>query len=297
MLIAAKVMDEVTRKKVEAKQKQEAMQLNNNDLSATDIARLQYKVSKILQGDETVSAALKRLAGPRKRLGRQSKQLLQDSKQDDDASEKKRIFEDLTEASTMLMEVGETDVYMRDKTYFQRAAAVYIDIDDGNAPTGTGGHGMNLNVKSSKAYEEADQDMFGDESDEEKEVPEQTELPGAATSAGTSDQGPTSEYATWPIKELKRFCEEHGKSCQGITEKDDLVRLAAQSAFDSKASTQDKVMLAPAGYAFDPNSGLWWSSESQLYYDPKSGYYLNPADSKWYAWDSKSQQWVDPSNC
>lgn len=197
----------------------------------------------------------------------------------------------------MLMEVGETDVYMRDKTYFQRAAAVYIDIDDGNAPTGTGGPGMNLNVKSSKAYEEADQDMFGDESDEEKEVPEQTELPGAATSAGTSDQGPTSEYATWPIKELKRFCEEHGKSCQGITEKDDLVRLAAQSAFDSKASTQDKVMLAPAGYAFDPNSGLWWSSESQLYYDPKSGYYLNPADSKWYAWDSKSQQWVDPSNC
>lgn len=293
MLIAAKVMDEETRKKIEAKQKEEALQLEKSELSATDIARLQYKVSKILQGDETVSAALKRLAGPRKRLGRQSKLQVQESKQDDDTSEKRKCFEDLTEASTLLMEAGETDVYTKDKSYFQRAAAVYIDVDDGDAPTGTDDLGMKFNVKSSKAYEEADQDMFGDESSEEdKEVIEQTGVLGAATAPGTSDQGlDTSEYATWPVKELKRFCEEHGKSCQGITEKDDLVHLAAKCAKDAKP------ILAPAGYAFDPNSGLWWSSESQLYYDPKSGYYLNPADSKWYAWNSKTQQWVDPSDC
>lgn len=293
MLFAAKVMDEVTRKKVEAKQKQEAIQLEKSELSVTDISRLQYKVSKILQEGETVAAALKRLAGPRKRLGRKSKQP-QELKQDNDASDKKKSFEDLTEASTMLMEAGETDVYMKDKSYFQRAAAVYIDLDEGDAPTGTGDPGMNFNVKSGKAYEDADEDMFGDDSSEEKEA-EQTEPLRAATTAGQDPD--TSDYASWPIKELKRFCEEHGKSYQGITEKDDLVRLAAQCATDSKANEIDTDLSAPAGYAFDPNSGLWWSSESQLYFDPKSGYYLNPTDSKWYAWNSKTQQWIDLSNC
>lgn len=245
-------------------------------MSATDIARLQFRVSKILKDGETVTGALRRLAGSRKRYQGKGGGATKTSA--DDYQTNKEAFDELTEASTMLLESGETDVYSKERSYFLRAAAVYIDVDE--VPTGGASTlGLHLTTKAALAYEEADEDMFGGNSDEEDKV--NVEEPSTSIKPMKGED----QFRDWPIKELKRYCVEHGKTCDRITEKKDLISLAIEC---SKNKTPATAYTAPLGYVFDPRSKMWWSQESKMYFDSASGAFYNPQDQKWYHYDGQN---------
>ena len=70
---AAKVVSEEVRRKIEERQRREAAAEAAGPLSATQIARLQYAASQLLQPGETVAAGLKRLGGHSRRPAKRSK--------------------------------------------------------------------------------------------------------------------------------------------------------------------------------------------------------------------------------
>ncbi len=232
------IVDDTTRRKIEDRMRQEVGE-DTEDMSAVDIARIQYKISNILQHGESVAVALKRLAGPlqRRKGGNKGAPLTQD----------KVDFDSLTEYATILLDAGETDVYSKDKAYFQRAASVYIDIDDDDK--------KRFGQTQFPLSEEESEDMFASDSEAplEKEKKKQKK-------EGT-------DFSDWPIKEIKRFCEEHGKTCTGITEKDELVRFASEVERDLAERVQKAASSSANGAIFDAKSGHWMSQDRLFFWD------------------------------
>lgn len=72
-LSAAKVVSDEVRRKIEERQRREAAAEAAGPLSATQIARLQFTASQLLQPGETVAAGLKRLGGHSRRPAKRSK--------------------------------------------------------------------------------------------------------------------------------------------------------------------------------------------------------------------------------
>lgn len=70
---AAKVVSDEVRRKIEERQRREAAAEAAGPLSATQIARLQYTASQLLQPGESVAAGLKRLGGHSRRPAKRSK--------------------------------------------------------------------------------------------------------------------------------------------------------------------------------------------------------------------------------
>ena len=71
--------------------------------------------------------------------------------------------------------------------------------------------------------------------------------------------------SAWPVSRLKSYLAEGGADLEGVLEKGELVRLAQE-----RFALERKV---PAGYAFDAQSGYYYSHQDQLYLDPGSGYH------------------------
>lgn len=198
--------------------------------------------------------------------------------------------------------------------YFLRAAAVYIDVDDGEGPSAN-----SLVAGAGKAaYEEADEDMFAsdDEKDKEQGIKDGATGGGAEAAAPPPAGGPpgggaapapapaadTTNYASWPIKELRRFLTERGVvsaactvSLPWLLERAEGVRLSAaqpqgrarisptdflyRRGVQDSAGIIDKAELvervkqaaaagpegeAPAGYTFDPATGYFYSAGGSL---------------------------------
>lgn len=235
------VVDETTRRKIEDRMKREE---EARDLNVVDIARMQYKISAVLMDGETVAGALKRLAGsiPRGADRRAGKQSSQDT----------RTFDMLTEYATVLLDAGETDVYSKDKAYFQRAASVYIDLDD---------NPMDALQGASRPSEDASEDMFASDDDHD-------ELEPPSSFPDNTKKKKKTVFSEWPTKELKRFCEEHGKTCTGITEKDELVQIACDIEQDLAARVQkaaDSTAVNMDGVIFE--NGHWMSKDRLFFWD------------------------------
>ncbi len=75
----------------------------------------------------------------------------------------------------------------------------------------------------------------------------------------------------------------------GVVEKGDLVSRVREAA--AKGPEGGTAASAPAGYAYDPSSGYWYSSESIMYWDPTTGGFCS--NGKWYAYDAASGQFVE----
>jgi hypothetical protein len=76
----------------------------------------------------------------------------------------------------------------------------------------------------------------------------------------------------------------------GIVEKGDLVaRVKAAAAGGSGGASAAQ---APAGYAFDPATKMWFSPDSGMYWDAASGGFFNSADGKWYSY-AAAGEWVE----
>ncbi|KFM25007.1 CD2 antigen cytoplasmic tail-binding protein 2 [Auxenochlorella protothecoides] len=232
-------------------------------LTAAQVARLQHEAAALLEPGESVAAGLRRLgAGLGRRPGKQAAKAAQaagaGAVPDPDSAAK---FERLTALGVSLMEAGETDVYTQSKEYFARAAAVYIDADEGPSSLFGG------SAPATTAYDDADEDMFG----------------------GGSEASAAAHYAAWPVKELRRFLTERGQDPRGIVEKDELVARVAAAAAEMAAA----VPTPPQGYVYDPASKFWYSAASGMHWDAKSGGFYSGESGKWYVWDASSQQFVE----
>lgn len=186
----------------------------------------------------------------------------------------KAKFNALVEASSSLIDAGEIDVYDQDRSYFQRCASVYIDIDGQEGPS----HLLSRGI-SEAAYEEANQDMFADDEDVETG---QDEV-GLSTSVASKAIRGNDDFTSWSVKELKLYLTDKGVDISGVVEKEELI-VKAKSC---------RAPGAPPGYEFDPSSGMWYSSESAMYWDPKSGGFWNSRDQRWYSYsDGGWVPWV-----
>ena len=90
-----------------------------------------------------------------------------------------------------------------------------------------------------------------------------------------------TDFASWPVKELRRFLQEHGVDTTGIVEKPDLVARAQQA---SAARSDVDFAAAPPGYVFDPSSGYFYNSDTCMYWH-KSGSYYSSSTGLWYSFD------------
>jgi len=304
----AKIVDAKTLEKIKEQERRLAEAEAAAPLTAVHISRLQWQIFKILKPGETVAGGLKRLGGALgqlhrplgKRANKRNKPELTGNKTIPDIDPKsKEQFDQLTEASSALVNSGEIEVYGQDKEYFERCAAVYIDIDE--RPSNLLAQGV-----GTAAYEDAEEDMFADEEEEEeKDVTvkeeekkkKETEMVVAAVQENEKEEDKT-DYSSWPIKELRRFLEERGVDPSGIVEKGELVAKVLEASTRGNKGSLGKAAAAavhaqaPAGYAFDPSSGMWHSAESGMFWDSNTGGFYNPADGKWYSFSAEGN-WVE----
>ncbi|KAL4422393.1 hypothetical protein ABPG75_008590 [Micractinium tetrahymenae] len=310
----AKVVSAEVRRKIEHRQRAAEAAAAAEPLSATQIARLQYQAAQVLQPGETVAAGLKRLGGHSRRPAKRSRQRGGGSEEPADMAadaaadpEVKEQFNRLTEAAMKLMDAGENDVYTQTKEYFERAAAVYIDVD---VPGGSGG-GLLAGGASKAAYEDADEDMFASDEEQKEEktkgepaqqsapaaaAPAEPAPPAAAAQAGAPPPAAApkpaagaaadeTDYSSWSVKELRRFLTERGVNAEGFVEKADLIGKVREVA------AQGPEGEAPAGYTFDPATGYFLNAETGMYWDATTGGFCSGG--KWYSWDAHKQQFVE----
>ena len=256
----AQVVSEDVLRKIEEQQRalSQKDQSPPQPLSEVQIARLQWQISQILQSNESVTKALKRLGPGQRMVGKMAREAIARAE-----PEKKKMFDELTECASVLMDVGHTEVYSQRKEDFAKAAAKYIDIDENE---GEGQQVGMLPEAGKAAYEEADEDMFADDSKQEGQQQE--------------------DFSSWPVKDLKKFLEDKGIDSHMYVEKAELVAEAARAACLGQRSHP-----VPLGYSYDAESGYWYSSEQSMYFDQASGLYYR--NERWYAWDSSHRKF-DP---
>ena len=299
------VISEEVRQKILARQKQQrelqqqtqstaaaaaaAAAAYEQPLTATQIARLQWQVAKILHPGESITRAMKRLGsqGIHRAIGKRAKRqtVILDP-------EAKKQLEELTEIANALMDAGDIDVYMQDREHFKTAASVYIDVDDDEDGKGGGITGGTV------AYEEADDDMFADD-DMAKKKKDKKEAVGTTNQSTTTtdvDRQEKVDYASWSIKELRKFLIDGGQDATTFVEKSELVaaveKLGGNGINSAAAVGSFKAQQAvPVGFAFDSGSGYWYNNETGMYFDQGSGVYFH--NEKWYRWDG--QRYVEIS--
>lgn len=98
----------------------------------------------------------------------------------------------------------------------------------------------------------------------------------------------TTDYSSWPIKELRRFLQERGHDVTGTVEKADLV---AQAVAAAAQGPEGNATDAPAGFHFDPASGYYSNPETGMYWDSTSSGFCDSSSGKWYTFDG--QQYVE----
>ncbi|GLI71081.1 hypothetical protein VaNZ11_015992 [Volvox africanus] len=129
-----------------------------------------------------------------------------------------------------------------------------------------------------------------------------TAASSVAAAAAQSSEGDTVDYASWPIKELKRILQERGVDPSGFVEKGDLVSKIkevvdgvgpAGAGAGGIGSGNVSAFVAPAGYVFDPSSGYFYSEESGMYYDINTGGYCQAASGQWFYLDPLSGTFLE----
>ena len=96
----------------------------------------------------------------------------------------------------------------------------------------------------------------------------------------------TTDYASWPVKELRRFLQERGHDVTGTVEKADLVAQAAAAE-----EPEGGPAVAPTGFQLDPASGYYSNPDTGMYWDSKSGGFCDSSSGRWYTFDG--QQYVE----
>lgn len=302
----AKVVSDKVRKQIEEREKKAAAEDEARALSARQIGQLQGEIAGLMQPGETVTRALKRLGGGSKRppASRRSKKQGEDDSSMGDkegVNAARRLIERLTEAASLLLQNGELDIYSATKEALEKEASLFGPSVAATAAPG--GDDM---------FGEEGDDMYGDEKPSVNPTEPSTKplegAPKPSTSApaeaaaqpgsggnpregsapnpkGVSAPEEEVDYASWPIKELRRVLEERGEDASGIIDKSDLVA-RVREAVAKGPEGEGEVAPVPQGYAFDPSSGYYYSSDANMYYDAASAGFYSSVTGRWYSYDA-----------
>jgi hypothetical protein len=103
---------------------------------------------------------------------------------------------------------------------------------------------------------------------------------------------PSTDFGSWPIKEIKRFLSENGVDLSDSLEKGDLMSKAR--VLEARLAQQASAGAAvPAGYLFDEGSGYWLHAETGMYFDSNSGSYFD--GTSWSRYDEATGAYVPVS--
>lgn len=268
-------------------QQEEEPEPEPEPMTQRQIAHLNMKVADLLHEGETVRSGLLRLSGKKKgkkNSGRglppalRKKEKATGTSGDASAENGNRAdLEELTSASTLLISVGELDVYSKTKEDFENAASLFMETRRTTFGAGPSSSGSVMGGEKAFGKKEVDMnndddddggDMFADEDEDAILLEKEKKKPTEEVKKLEED------YASWPISKLKRFLEERGENLHGVTEKGELVSRAKRAA------------AIPHGFVFDSHSNYYFSHAKQLYYDAASGYYYN--GSQWTKEDPSS---------
>lgn len=88
--------------------------------------------------------------------------------------------------------------------------------------------------------------------------------------------------------------QERGEDASAYVEKGDMVKkvkeLAAKGPVVAEGSKAPGAFQAPPGFAFDPTSGQFYSTEHNMYFDTSSGCYYR--GSQWFTFNAAAGQFV-----
>ena len=172
-----------------------------------------------------------------------------------------KLIDRFTEITDRLFAEGETDVYTTTKEELERSAAMWLPKQQQQAATGPPPSRVGDAPGGQPAAGDEDDDMFAEE-EEARRQPAASGAPATASHASVSADGrpsgtpdvsaatiaasgtgvasagagsvvarqppPTTDFSSWPVRELVRFLKENGVDATGIVEKGDLVSRAAE---------------------------------------------------------------------
>ncbi|CAL2277658.1 unnamed protein product [Prunus armeniaca] len=241
------------------------------DLSSDDVGKIKRRIADVLEPGETVLQALRRLKGT------------SNNKKEKMSAETKRVFDQLTEDATNLMDNGESNVYHEKKEMFEREAEGYESLARARREgTSTGAY----QGKSVLSME------WGTSSDVTGPGVPSSILP--ETAVGTSNSNAPAAETT-----------SNGADAFDIFAEDDEHVIAKPSSEGSDVicgPNSDGVSSLPSNnvnaysengvlqndYVFDESSGYYYSSSLGYYYDPSTGFYCSAASGLWYSFNEET---------
>ncbi|XWS68305.1 hypothetical protein CRYUN_Cryun04dG0079100 [Craigia yunnanensis] len=214
------------------------------DLSTQDIGIMKRRIANVLEPEETVLQALRRLKGA------------SNNRKEKMSAETKHVFDQLTEDAMKLMENGDYNGYeklslARGKS---RSANVWLDSSDPNLGSDILTDLNNPGVTSSV-------------------------LPDLAV--GTSNSNLTvAEVSSNAADGYDMFAddEDNENLKPSFEPNSDAVIQSSSEAVNTFSETGD----VQNDYAYDESSGYYYSSTLGYYYDPSTGLYCSAASGQWY---------------
>ena len=226
------------------------------ELSEVELARVKRRLAEQLREGETVAQALKRCAGGQRKIKTKRQKVNAGATPGDSAA-----LGRITEGTNDPMNAGEHDVYTKTRFQLEREADMILP----------------------RAQVEADgDDMFADDDDDAAAAGDAAPGPSPAPAAAqTAPAEPAAaaedatDYASWPVAELKRMLRERGLSAEGIAEKADLVQRVREAVAATAAPAAPGLPDGGRGWAWDAASGYHFHAERQLYFHVESQAYFD----------------------
>ena len=226
------------------------------ELSEVELARVKRRLAEQLREGETVAQALKRCAGGQRKIKTKRQKVNAGATPGDSAA-----LGRITEGTNDPMNAGEHDVYTKTRFQLEREADMILP----------------------RAQFEADgDDMFADDDDDAAAAGDAAPGPSPAPAAAqTAPAEPAAaaedatDYASWPVAELKRMLRERGLSAEGIAEKADLVQRVREAVAATAAPAAPGLPDGGRGWAWDAASGYHFHAERQLYFHVESQAYFD----------------------
>ncbi|XP_051187364.1 uncharacterized protein [Lolium perenne] len=252
---------EVDTKYAEKFQKKKDKEEEFQDLSSDDIGKIKKRIADMLEADETIIQALKRLkSSSTDERGRMTEGT-------------QRMFDELTEAAMKLMENGEYNVYSDDRETFVREAEGYERLK-----------------RARLGIAEVEEDIFADTTEDDPSTSSLLEMDRGLSAANTST---TNAITDDDDSNLDMFGDNDDTDATHDSDVKTVDAGCNPDPVPQDASRTSGVEKAGNGsvdsdYVYDPTSGYYYSSSTGYYYDSASGCYCSASTGTWYSYDEQS---------
>ncbi|PQQ01081.1 LIN1-like protein [Prunus yedoensis var. nudiflora] len=241
------------------------------DLSSDDVGKIKRRIADVLEPGETVLQALRRLKGT------------SNNKKEKMSAETKRVFDQLTEDATNLMDNGESNVYHEKKEMFEREAEGYESLARARR------EGTSTSAYQGKSVLSME---WGTSSDVTGPGVPSSILP--ETAVGTSNSNaPTAETTSNGADAFDIFAEDDEHVIAKLSSEGSTVVCGPNSDGVSSLPSNNLNAYSENGvlqndYVFDESSGYYYSSSLGCYYDPSTGFYCSAASGLWYSFNAET---------